>query len=185
MKTEMSCHRWVKTCRHWGLRVTLLHLLINLSDQLLSKSMKKNMLSLQVSLSDKIPFFCLGYLSSDAFQCKFNKGLHETGYFMCSGREAPWGCFTQEESLIQELGSHPHGLSYTRPLWPQTHGAKCKSDNVDNCPLKIMECWLRSMTFPNREVVCWMKSRLKCGEALNNRCPDVMEMPDWPAMCTL
>lgn len=47
------------------------------------------MLSLQASLSDKIPFSCLGYLSSDAFQYKFNKGVHETGYFMCLGREAP------------------------------------------------------------------------------------------------
>jgi len=27
------------------------------------------------------------------------------------------------------------------------HGVKCKSDNVDNCLLKIMACWLRSIAF--------------------------------------
>lgn len=97
--------------------------------------------------------FFAGLFNCAALQWKFNKGVNETGYSACLCRKAPWACFTLEDFLYERMGSHPQGLSYTRSLWPQSHSAKCKSDNVDNCLLKITDCWLRSMTFPNTEVV--------------------------------
>lgn len=98
-------------------------------------------------------------LLGDAFHWRFNKWVNESGYSVWLCRQAPWGCFTLEDSLYERPGSHPHGLSYTRPLWPRTQGAKCKSDNGDNCLLKIIDSWLRSMTFPNSEAVYCIKWR--------------------------
>lgn len=147
----------IKNLQFFGLEVTLLHLPI---------TVVQHSHYCIFSRRFKLPFFlCLELLSRDTLQWKFNKGVNETGYAACLCRKAPWGCFTLEDSLYERPGSRPRGLSYTRLLWPQSHRAKCKSDNVDNCLLKIMDCWLRSMPFPKHRSGVnynWMNSRLNC-----------------------
>lgn len=102
------------------------------------------------------------------FSSKFKKRVEWNDLLCPHVQKGPLGVLCSGRLLYEKLGSRARGLSYSTTLRPRAGRAKCKSDNVDNCLVKIMDCWLRSMSFPNSAVVQWTLSWINCVEAHND-----------------
>lgn len=77
--------------------------------------------------------------SPQVSQWRFNKDVAALGKALVRGR-----CRGTIFRLVAGESSAVRFELHTSHLWPQTRRAKCESACVDNCLVKIMNCWLRS-----------------------------------------